>query len=159
MLGEEARGILGLVCRKVVGHDMNLFGPSCTPTKPSRAVQSLICRLLVNTEHGGMLRRIQIKVDNVGLLFKMRIVGRDVAFQLAWLQASLRWSCRKMAAELGLSKSTVQRVWVRGSTGGLPLRFFAADCLDGVDRDRRCPLSRTAASTVRWSALWSSENF
>ena len=54
------------------------------------AIQGLNSRLLVNAEHGGMLRWTQIESDDVGRLgFELRIVAGHVAFQSVRLQSRL----------------------------------------------------------------------
>src|SRR4029077_6793312 len=53
-------------------------------------VQSLNGGLLIDTEHGSMLRRIQIEPDDVsGFGFEIRVIAGHVTFQAVRLQASL----------------------------------------------------------------------
>ena len=52
-------------------------------------IQGLDGGLLINAEHGGMLRRPQIQSDNVGgFAFELRIVAGHVTLQAMGLQSS-----------------------------------------------------------------------
>jgi hypothetical protein len=54
------------------------------------SIQRLNGGLLIDTKHGGMLRRAQVQPDNVsGFGFEIRIVAGHVALQAVRLQASL----------------------------------------------------------------------
>src|SRR6202008_2150154 len=59
-------------------------------TPQTQAVQCLNGSLLIDTEHGSMLRRAQVQPDNVsGFGFEIRIVAGHVALQAVRLQAGL----------------------------------------------------------------------
>ncbi len=54
------------------------------------SVQRLNCRLFIDTEHHGVLRRIQVQPDDIGSLgLKVRIVGSEIAFEQMRLDAML----------------------------------------------------------------------
>ena len=117
-------------------------------------IQGLNGGLLIDTEHGRVLGRVQIEAEDVGRFgFEIGIIAGHVAFEAVRFQAGFlpnpmhgvfadaqcgsqltatpvcaHWSCRKLAIALGVSKDAVHRVWQEAGLKPHRLeRYMASD--------------------------------